>query len=73
MLIRLTKKRKGGVKASRNIPNCYSKQKEIQLCGDLSSPEKPLSLENPHSLLGISENMKNRLNIRTSGDINTVS
>ena len=71
-LIQLTRKETGGVKASRNNPNCYSKQKEIQSIGDLSFPAKPLSLENAHSSLGISENLKNSLKIRTSGDISTV-
>ena len=68
-LSQLTNKKTGGVKASRNNPKCYSKQKEIQSVGDLSFPEKPLSLENAHSSLGISENLKNLLKIRTSGDI----
>ena len=72
-LSQLTIKRKGGVKASRNNPKCYSKknQKEIQSCRKLSFSQKHLSLESSYNSLGISENLENLLTIRTSGDIST--
>ena len=59
----------GGVKASRNNPKCYSKQKEIQSDRKLSFSRKALSLESMYSSLGISENPINLLKIGTSGDI----
>jgi len=64
---------KGGVKASRNNPNCYSKQnqKEIQSGKKLSFSRKHLSLESAYSSLGISENPINLLKIGTSGEIST--
>ena len=67
-------KNKGGEKASRNNPKSYSKQnqKEIQSDKKLSFSRKHLSLESVYSLLGISENPINLLNIGTSGDISTV-
>ena len=64
-------KNKGGEKASRNNPKCYSKQnqKEIQSGKKLSFSRKHLSLESVHSSLGISDNPINLLKIGTSGDI----
>ena len=60
-LSQLTINRKGGVKASRNNPKCYSKQnqKEIQSDKKLSFSRKHLSLETAYTSLGISENLKN--------------
>jgi len=60
---------KGGVKASRNNPKCYSKQKEIQSDKKLSFLRKALSLETAYTSLGISKNLKNLPKIVTSGDI----
>ena len=70
-LSQLTIKRKGGVKASRNNPKCYSKQnqKEIQLDRKLSFSRKHLSLESSYNSLGMSENLINLLKVGTSGDI----
>ena len=70
---------KGGVKASRNIPKCYSKQNQkemlmenIQSAIKLSFSRKHLSLETSYISLGISENLKNLLKIWTSGDVSTM-
>jgi len=62
---------KGGVKASRNNPKCYSKQnqKEIQSDRKLSFSRKHLSLETEYTSLGISENLQNLLKIGASGDV----
>jgi len=75
-LSQLTIKRNGGEKASRNNPKCYSKQnqketslKNIQSSRNLPFSRKHLSLENTYSLSGISDNLKNLLKIRTSGDV----
>ena len=72
----LTKKVKGGEKASRNNPKYYSKQnqkemsmEQIQSVRKLSFFGKHLSLETAYTSLGISENLKNLLNVRTSGDV----
>ena len=69
---------KGGVKANRNNPKCYSKQnlkeilvEKIQSGRKLSFSRKPLSLDSPYNRLGISINLKNLLKIGTSGDIST--
>ncbi len=72
-LRQLTNKKTGGVKASRNNPKCYSKQKEIQSDRKLSFLRKHLSLENAYISLGISETLINRLGIGTPGDITTLS
>ena len=70
---KLTIRIKGGEKASRNNPKCYRKQnqKEIKSNRTIHFSEKHLSLENAHSSLGISENLKNLLKIGTSGDNST--
>ncbi len=62
---------KGGEKASRNNSKCYSNQKlkEIQSVRNLSFSRKHLSLETAYTKSGISENLKNLLNVRTSGDV----
>jgi len=62
---------KGGVKASRNNPKCYSKQnqKEIQSGKKTSFSHKHLSLESSYNSLGMSENLINLLKVGTSGDI----
>jgi len=72
-LRQLTNKINGGVKASRNNPKCYSKQKqkEIQSVRNLSFLRKHLSLESAYVSLGISKHLKNLLKIGTSGDIST--
>ena len=64
---------KGGEKASRNNPNCYSKQnqKEIQPEKKLTFSRKNLSLETAYTSLGLSENLKNLLKIGTSGDVSS--
>ena len=78
-LSQLENKINGGVKASRNNSKCYSKQnqkeissKNIQSVRNLSFSRKHLSLETAYTSLGISENLKNLLKIRTSGDISTL-
>jgi len=65
---------KGGVKASRNNPKCYSKQnqKEIQSGKKTSFSQKHLSLEKSYHSLGISQNPINLLKVGTSGDISSV-
>ena len=77
-LRQLTNKINGGAKASRNNPKCYSKQNqkerlidEIQSARNLSFSRKHLSIETVYTSLGISENLKNPLNVMTSGDIAT--
>ena len=67
---------KGGVKASRNNPKCYSKQNQkemaiekIQSARKLSFLRKHLSLETAYTSLDISENLKNLLKIWTSGEV----
>ena len=68
----------GGEKASREFPKCHSKN--IQKNGnsiERKTDRKPLSwrklisLVSVFILLGISEHLKNRLKIRTTGDIST--
>jgi len=70
-LSQLTNKINGGVKASRNNPKSYSKQKmkEIQSARNLSFSRKHLSLETAYTPMGISNNLINLLNVGTSGDI----
>ena len=62
---------KGGVKAGRNDPKCYSKQnqKEIQSGKKTSFLRKHLSLESSYDLLGILKNLISLLKVLTSGDI----
>jgi len=62
---------KGGVKASRNNPKCYSKQnqKEIQSGKKTSFLRKHLSLESSYDLLGISKNLIRLLKVWASGDV----
>ncbi len=64
---------KGGVKAGRNNPKCYSKQnqKEIQSGNKTSFLRKHLSLESPYDLLGISKNLINLLKVGASGDVSS--
>ncbi len=79
MLRQLTNKINGGVKASRNNSKCYSKQNQkemsienIQSARELPFLRKPLSLETVYTSSSISENLKNLLNVRTSGDVSTL-
>ena len=62
---------KGGEKASRNNPKCYSKQnqKEIQSWRQMSFSEKTLSLESAYLSVGILKNLINLLIIWSSGDV----
>ena len=66
---------KGGVKASRNNPKCYSKQnqKEIQSGKKTSFLRKHLSLERSYDLLGISNNLISLLKVGASGDISILN
>jgi len=73
---RLIKNCVGGEKASREFPKCHSKnvQKngnsiESKIDRKPLSWRKLISLVNVFILLGISDNLKNRLRIRTTGDI----
>jgi hypothetical protein len=77
---RSEKNLKGGEKASRNNPKCYSNQNQkerlignIQSARKLSFSRKHLYLETTYPSLGISENLKNLLKIGTSGDISTLA
>ena len=70
---------KGGVKASRNNPKCYSNQdqketwiEKIQSVNELSFSRKHLSLESSYNSLGISENLINLLKVGASGDVATI-
>ena len=78
-LRQLANKINGGGMASRNYPRCYSKQNQkerliekIQSARKLSFLRKHLSLETIYTLLGISENLKNLLSVRTSGEKSTL-
>jgi len=69
---------KGGVKASRNNPKCYSKQdqketwiEKIKSANKLSFLRKHLSLESSYNSVGISENLINLLKVGASGDISS--
>ena len=75
MKLHIQNRYKGGVKASRNNPKCYSKQnpKEMQSCKKMSFSRKHLSLESAYSSLGISENLINLLKVGASGDFATVN
>ena len=66
---------KGGVKASRNNPKCYSKQnqKEIQSGKKTSFLRKHLSLESSYNSLDMSKNLINLLKVGALGDISTQS
>jgi len=73
------KNRKGGEKASRKYPKCHSKKIQkngISEKGQLNrkpiSWRKHLSLGSVFILQGISERLKNRLKMGTSGDITTI-
>ena len=75
---RLVKNCIGGEKASREFPKCHSKnvQKngnsiESKIDRKPLSWRKLISLVSVFILLSISENLKNRLKIRTTGDIST--
>jgi len=75
---RLVKNCIGGEKASREFPKCHSKnvQKngnsiESKIDRKPLSWRKLISLVSAFILLSISENLKNRLKIRTTGDIST--
>jgi len=79
MLRQLNNQYKGGEKASRESPKCHSKNNEkkgnsekIQLGRKPFSWRKHLSLGTVYVLQGISEILKNRLKIGTTGDISIV-
>ena len=63
------KRYKGGEKASRNNPKCYSKHEDIGSDNKLSFLRKSLSFKSAYAILGILEKLKNLLIIGTSGDI----
>ena len=79
MLKQLQNKNRGGEKTSRKYPKCHSKKiqkkgisEKSQLDRKTLSWRKHLSLGSVFILQGISEILKNRLKIGTSGDISTV-
>ena len=80
MLRQSNNQHKGGEKASREFPKCHSKNNEkkensekIQLDRKPFSLRKHLSLGTVYVLQGISDILKSRLKIGTSGDISTVA
>jgi len=77
-LRKITNKKTGGEKASRNNSKCYNKQNQkekmmetAQSARKLSFSGKHLSLETTYISLGISKNLINLLKIGTSGDVST--
>jgi len=79
MLRKLNNQNKGGEKASRKYPKCHGKKiqkngisEKIQLDRKTLSWRKHLSLGSVFILQGISEVLKNRLKMGTTGDITTV-
>ena len=78
VLRQLNNQHKGGEKASREFPKCPSKNNEkkgnsekSQLNRKPFSLRKHLSLRTVYVLQGISEILKSRLKIWTTGDIST--
>jgi ribosomal protein L4 len=77
MFRQLNNQNKGGEKASRKYPKCHSRKiqngisEKSQLDRKTLSWRKHLSLESVFILRGISEKLKNRLKIWTTGDLST--
>ena len=79
VLTQLNNQQQGGEKARREFPKCPSKNNEkkgnsekSQLDRKPFSWRKHLSLGSVFILQGISEKLKNRLKIGTSGDIPSI-
>ena len=78
MLRHIQTHHKGGVMARRDNPKCYDKKNQKkgltaknQSYRNMPFSQKPLSLENTYTLIGISVNRINLLKIGTSGDISS--